>query len=49
MSQDICFLDATELAQRIRTRAVSPVEVLRAHLERIERHNPALNAIVTLV
>lgn len=39
---------ATRLAELIRTRVVSPVEVLEAHLRRIERLNPALNAIVTL-
>lgn len=39
---------ATKLAELIRTRAISPVEVVEAHLQRIERMNPALNAIVTL-
>ena len=38
----------TELVDRIRRRELSPVEVLRACLDRIERHNPALNAIVIL-
>ena len=37
-----------EIARLIRTRAVSPVEVVEAHLERIARLNPALNAIVTV-
>jgi amidase len=37
-----------ELAWLIRTRAVSPVEVLDAHLKVIEQINPKLNAIVTL-
>jgi Asp-tRNA(Asn)/Glu-tRNA(Gln) amidotransferase A subunit family amidase len=37
-----------EIARLIRTRAVSPVEVVEAHLERISRLNPALNAIVTI-
>src|ERR1700691_5656219 len=40
---------ARELARLIRTRAVSPVEVLEAHLAAIEALNPKLNAIVTLV
>jgi len=39
---------ARELARLIRTRAVSPVEVLDAHLDVIARVNPQLNAIVTL-
>jgi aspartyl-tRNA(Asn)/glutamyl-tRNA(Gln) amidotransferase subunit A len=43
----ILELDATELARRIRTKALSPVEVARAHRARIEALNPRLNAIVT--
>ncbi len=39
---------ARELARLIRTRAVSPVEVLDAYLAVIEALNPKLNAIVTL-
>ena len=39
---------AHELAALIKSRAVSPVEVLDAHLAVIERVNPKLNAIVTL-
>jgi Asp-tRNA(Asn)/Glu-tRNA(Gln) amidotransferase A subunit family amidase len=39
---------ATELAELIRSRAVSSVEVVEAHLKRIELLDPALNAIVTL-
>ena len=39
---------ARKLAHLIRTRAVSPVEVLDAHLSVIERINPKLNAIITL-
>lgn len=45
---ELCFLDATELGRRIRTRAVSPVEVARAHLDRIAAVNATINAIVTL-
>ena len=39
---------ARELAKLIRGRAVSPVEVLDAHLAAIEATNPKLNAIITL-
>ncbi len=39
---------ARELARLIRTRAVSPVELLDAYLKAIERLNPKINAIVTL-
>jgi amidase len=39
---------ATELAAMIRARAISPRELLDAHLAVIERANPKLNAVVTL-
>ena len=39
---------ARELARLVRTRAVSPVEVLDAHLAAITAINPKLNAIITL-
>lgn len=40
---------ARDLAAGIRTRAISAEEVMRAHLARIEEHNPRVNAIVALV
>ena len=46
---DLCALTAVELAARIRGKQVSAREVLKAHLARIERVNPQVNAIVTLV
>jgi amidase len=45
---ELTKLSATRLAMMIRAREVSPVEVVEAHLSRIERLNPALNAVVTL-
>jgi len=42
------WLSATELVALIRRRKVSPVEVVDAVLDRIERLNPKLNAFVTL-
>src|SRR5205809_3044374 len=44
----LCWLPATELAAAIRRKRVSPVEVVDAILERVERINPKLNAFVTL-
>jgi len=44
----LCEQSLTQLAELIRKREVSPVEVVEAHLERISNLNPALNAIVTL-
>jgi amidase len=48
VSDEITTKSATELVALIRSRAVSPVEVVEAHLRRIEQINPSLNAIVTL-
>jgi len=42
-------LPATELARLIRANELSAREVVAAHLDRIDRVNPRLNAIVTLV
>src|SRR5437016_3312446 len=44
----LCWLPATERATLIRRKKVSPVEVVDAILDRIERINPKLNAFVTL-
>jgi len=48
MTDNIIFSDATKLAELIRTKAVSPVEVVQKHLDRIDATNPAINAIVTI-
>lgn len=48
MTSALVHYDATQLAQLIRTREVSPVEVVQAHIDRIEAVNPRVNAIVTL-
>jgi amidase len=45
----ICFLGAVEMARLIRTKKLSAREALAAHLKQIERVNPKVNAIVTLV
>jgi len=42
------FLTIAELARLIKTKEVSPVEVVEAHLERIERLNPQLHAFLTV-
>lgn len=48
MHTDLCLQPATAIARLIRQRAVSASEVLEAHLARIEKLNPLVNAIVTL-
>ncbi len=49
MSAPIHYRDATELAGLIRAKELSPVEVMKAHLARIDEVNPRINAIVTLL
>jgi amidase len=49
MGESLNRKTAIELASLIARKAVSPVEVLDAHLATIARVNPQLNAIVTLV
>jgi amidase len=49
MLHDICEMSAVEMARLLRAKRVSAREVLQAHLDRIERINPLVNAIVTLV
>ncbi|MBL0387435.1 amidase [Tumebacillus sp. ITR2] len=46
---EFAWMSAAELAHLIRTRRVSPVEVMQATLARIEEINPQINAFVTLV
>ncbi len=43
---DLCYMDAKDLAALIQTRKVSAREVMAAHLDRINRLNPKINAIV---
>jgi aspartyl-tRNA(Asn)/glutamyl-tRNA(Gln) amidotransferase subunit A len=43
------YMDATTLARLIRTKQVSPREVVQAHLDRISAVNPEINALVTLM
>ena len=47
--QNICFLSAIDMLRKIRSKELSTVEVMSAHLEQIARVNPKVNAIVTLV
>lgn len=43
---DLAFASATELAQLIRNKSVSAVELLQHYLARVDKYNPELNAIV---
>jgi aspartyl-tRNA(Asn)/glutamyl-tRNA(Gln) amidotransferase subunit A len=44
VSESFAYLSASELVEGYRAGNFSPVEVARATLERIDRHNPKLNA-----
>src|ERR1700685_2710563 len=43
---DLTFLPAASIAQQIRKKKISPVELVQAHLAKIARLNPQLNAFV---
>jgi len=44
---DVAFLDATAQAELVRTKQIKPSELVDGAMERIERLNPQLNAVVT--
>ncbi len=46
MSESLTSLDAVEMARLVATRELSPVELVQAHLDRIDAVNDGLNAIV---
>lgn len=48
MSDELCFMPATEMLARYRDRSLSPVEVTTAILTQIERLDPEINAYVTV-
>ncbi|UCD83372.1 MAG: amidase [Deltaproteobacteria bacterium] len=44
---DLAFLDGTAQAELVRKKEVKPIELVDAAIERIERLNPTLNAVIT--
>ena len=48
MNDDLCLTPATELAAAIRSRDVSPVDIVEAVLARIEALNEQVNAFITV-
>jgi len=48
-ASSVCFTSTVEMARLIRTKKLSAREALAEHLKQIERVNPKVNAIVTLV
>jgi Asp-tRNA(Asn)/Glu-tRNA(Gln) amidotransferase A subunit family amidase len=45
---ELHYRSAREMAQQVRQKKISPVELVQAHLDRITRVNPRLNAFVTV-
>ena len=45
---DLCWWPVTDLARAIATKAVSPVEVVQAYLERVQARDAALRAYITV-
>ena len=48
LSDEILFLPASELAKRIQSKALSPVDLTKAYLDRSEKLGPKLNAYARL-
>jgi amidase len=48
-SSSVCFTSTVDMARLIRTKKLSAREALSEHLKQIERVNPKVNAVVTLV
>ena len=48
MMKELAFLSAIELTDMIQQKKITSVELLEIYLQRIKRHNPALNAIVAM-
>lgn len=48
-SEDLCFTPAVALRDIMRNKLISPVEVVKTFLNRIEKINPKINAYCTLV
>ncbi len=47
--EEVAFWPITHLAELIRTRQVSSVELTQIYLERLRRHDPELHAVVTFM
>ena len=45
--RDLAFTPATELAEQIRLKKISPVEVVEVYARRMEELNPKLGAYLT--
>ena len=48
LETNFAFASATEILKSIRSKKISPVEITRLYLDRIERLNPQLNSYLTI-
>lgn len=48
-SSEICYMSLTDTAEAVRTKKLSPVEIMDAVLHRVEKLNPRVNAYCALV
>ncbi|MDP7102605.1 MAG: amidase [SAR202 cluster bacterium] len=48
-ASDLCYLSIAEAADRISAGRLSPVELIQAHLDRIDKTQPQLNSFITLL
>ena len=46
---EICYMSAGDLSKLVKNKEVSPVEIIDAHLTRIEATEPVLNSFITLL
>ena len=46
---ELCYMSAGQLSKLVQSKEVSPVEVIDAHLDRIEATEPVLNSFITLL
>jgi Asp-tRNA(Asn)/Glu-tRNA(Gln) amidotransferase A subunit family amidase len=49
MQDQLYYLGVNELQQRVRTREVSPIDIVERCFERIEQRNPRLNAFAVVL
>ena len=46
-TRELASLDATAMVEKVRQKEVTPSELVEVVIERIERINPKLNAVIT--
>ena len=46
---EICYMSAGDLSKLVQSKEISPVEIIEAHLTRIDATEPVLNSFITLL